>query len=129
MLSRIADKVGSGGVWIAALSCTACFPALGSLASAIGLGFLSGFEGLAITVFLPLFTIIALISNVFGWYKNKNFLRGLIGITGPVMVLFALYPLWGYSWGQTTFYTGIILMISVSILDLVKPVKVPVCRL
>ena len=44
MMNKTLDKVGSGGVWLAALSCTACFPALGSLASALGLGFLSHFE-------------------------------------------------------------------------------------
>ena len=48
MINKILDKVGSGGVWLAALSCTACFPALGSLASALGLGFLSHFEGIAV---------------------------------------------------------------------------------
>ena len=42
------DKVGVGGVIIAALSCAACFPALGALAATLGLGFLSQLEGLAI---------------------------------------------------------------------------------
>ncbi|HAN26601.1 MAG TPA: mercury transporter MerC, partial [Haliea salexigens] len=34
------DKVGVGGVIIAALSCAGCFPALGALAATLGLGFL-----------------------------------------------------------------------------------------
>ena len=53
MINKILDKIGSGGVWLAALSCTACFPALGSLASALGLGFLSHFEGIAVNTLLP----------------------------------------------------------------------------
>ena len=53
------DKVGVGGVIIAAFSCTACFPALGALAATLGLGFLSPLEGVAINILLPLFAIIA----------------------------------------------------------------------
>tara|TARA_R110000787_G_scaffold192081_2_gene303604 strand:+ start:1629 stop:1802 length:174 start_codon:yes stop_codon:yes gene_type:complete len=45
------DKVGVGGVIIAALSCAGCFPALGALAATLGLGFLSQLEGVAITAY------------------------------------------------------------------------------
>jgi mercuric ion transport protein len=45
------DKIGTIGVWVAALSCPACFPALISLGSVMGLGFLSVFEGIAITYY------------------------------------------------------------------------------
>ena len=47
------DKIGTLGVWLAALSCPVCFPALGVLVSLLGLGFLSAFEVIAITVLLP----------------------------------------------------------------------------
>jgi mercuric ion transport protein len=55
MLNKLLDKVSSGVVWIAALSCTGCFPALGSLGSVLGLGFLSTFEGIAVNTLLPIF--------------------------------------------------------------------------
>ncbi len=57
MINKILDKVSSGGVWLAALSCTGCFPALGSLASALGLGFLSHFEGIAVNTLVSQFSL------------------------------------------------------------------------
>lgn len=128
MLNKILDKVGSGGVWIAALSCTACFPALGSLASALGLGFLSTFEGIAVNTLLPIFATLALVVNIYNWYSNKNHLRGSLSITGPIAVLLTLYPLWQYNWSTYLFYFGICLMVIMSVLDIVKPVKERACK-
>ena len=128
MFSKIADKIGSGGVWLAALSCTACFPALGSLASALGLGFLSPFEGIAVNILLPTFASIALLANAYNWYKHKSTVRGLLGTIGPAAVLLTLYPLWQYGWSSYLFYFGIVLMVVMSILDVVKPVRKPSCK-
>lgn len=129
MINKILDKVGSGGVWVAALSCTACFPALGSLASALGLGFLSNFEGIAINTLLPIFATLALIVNLYNWYKNQNYTRGILSVIGPIIVLLTLYPLWQYNWSTYLFYVGICLMVIVSILDIVKPVEEPICKI
>lgn len=129
MINKILDKVGSGGVWIAALSCTACFPALGSLASALGLGFLSHFEGIAVNTLLPIFATLALIVNVYNWYKNQNHLRGALSVFGPIAVLLTLYPLWQYDCSTYLFYLGICLMVVMSILDIVKPIKEPTCQI
>jgi mercuric ion transport protein len=129
MIRNIMDKLSSGGVWVAALSCTACFPALGSLSSALGLGFLSQFEGIAINTLLPLFASIALLVNLYGWYKHQQVVRGILGIAGPTLVLLTLYPLWQFAWSTYLFYTGIGLMVFVSILDLVKPVSNYQCEI
>ena len=129
MINRILDKVGAGGVWLAALSCTACFPALGSLASALGLGFRSPFEGIAVNTLLPMFAILALIVNLYNWYKNQNHFRGTISIIGPIAILITLYPLWIYDWSIYLFYVGICLMVVMSILDIVKPVKEATCKI
>lgn len=129
MINKIADKIGSGGVWFAALSCTACFPALGSLASALGLGFLSHFEGIAVNTLLPIFASIALLANIYNWYKQKNILQGVLSVLGPILVLLTLYPLWQYSWSTYLFYIGIISMVIMSVLDVVKPVKEPICQI
>ncbi|WP_345293111.1 organomercurial transporter MerC [Kangiella marina] len=129
MITKVADKVGSGGVWLAALSCTACFPALGSLASALGLGFLSTFEGIAINILLPIFASIALLANIYNWYKYKNLFRGFFSILGPLAVLLTLYPLWAYGWSSYLFYCGILLMVIMSVLDIIKPVKEPSCKI
>jgi mercuric ion transport protein len=128
MINKILDKVGSGGVWLATLSCTACFPALGSLASALGLGFLSQFESIAVNTLLPTFATLALLVNLYNWYKNQNHIRGALGITGPIAVLLTLYPLWQYDWSTYLFYFGISLMVIISILDIVKPVKEQTCK-
>ena len=60
-LNGTLDKIGVGGVIVAALSCAACFPALGALAATLGLGFLSQLEGVAINTLLPAFVCLALI--------------------------------------------------------------------
>jgi mercuric ion transport protein len=128
MINKLLDKIGSGGVWIAALSCTACFPVLGSLASALGLGFLSSFEGIAVNTLLPIFATLALLVNMYNWYRNRNHLRGVLSIVGPIAVLLTLYPLWRYNWSTYLFYFGISLMIVMSLLDIVKPTKEQICK-
>ena len=128
MINKLLDKVGSGGVWIAALSCTTCFPALSSLASALGLGFLSSFEGIAVNTLLPIFATLALLVNIYNWYRNKNYLRGALSILGPIAVLLTLYPLWQYGWSTYLFYFGISLMVVMSVLDIVKPIKERICK-
>ncbi|MCF2948813.1 organomercurial transporter MerC [Paraglaciecola aquimarina] len=129
MINKILDKVGSGGVWLAALSCTGCFPALGSLASALGLGFLSHFEGIAVNTLLPIFATLALLVNLYNWHKNKSHTRAIFSILGPVAVLLTLYPLWQYDWSTYLFYLGICLMVVMSVLDIVKPVRVQACKI
>lgn len=123
-----ADKAGSLGVIISAMGCAACFPALGSLAAAIGLGFLAGYEGLFINTLLPVFALIALLANLIGWFQHKVHARGIISLMGPLAVLLTLYPLWQYSWSTHLFYAGLVLMFATSILDLVKPVKASQCQ-
>lgn len=115
------DKLGVGGVIVAALSCAACFPALGALAAALGLGFLKPMEGLAINALLPLFAILALAVNCFGWYRHRVHWRGLLSVLGPLAVLATLYPLWHYGWSTYLFYTALVLMLAVSFADLLWP--------
>ena len=115
------DNVGTLGVWVAALSCPACFPALISLASALGLGFLSTFEGIAINYLLPFFALLVLLSNLYSWYQHRNHFRGLISVFSPVLILFILYVFWVFSWSRQLFYIVLFLMPLVAIFDLVKP--------
>ena len=53
LMTRIADKTGALGSVVSAMGCAACFPALASFGAAIGLGFLSQYEGLFISRLLP----------------------------------------------------------------------------
>jgi mercuric ion transport protein len=127
-LNSTLDKIGVGGVIVAALSCAACFPALGALAATLGLGFLSQLEGIAINTLLPAFACLALLVNTYGWYQHRVHWRGLLSIAGPVAVLATLYPLWQYGWSTYLFYSALILMLVISVADLVRPPK-PVCPL
>ena len=120
-INGIFEKTGVVGTLTAAMGCAACFPALGSLASALGLGFLAQFEGLFINTLLPVFAVIALVANLFSYFSHKVWFRTLAGISGPIMVLLTLYPLWSYNWSTYLFYAGIALMVHVSIWDVLSP--------
>lgn len=121
--SRLFDKAGAFGTLIAAMGCASCFPALGSLGAALGLGFLARFEGLFINTLLPLFAAIALGANLLSFLSHRLWYRTLAGITGPAMVLLTMYPLWAYDWSTDLLYGGIGLMLLVSIWDIVSPPK------
>lgn len=121
-LTRTADKTGVIGAIIASFGCAACFPALGSLGAAIGLSFLSQFEGPFIRYILPLSALVVLLANLGSGLRHKAWLRLALGVTGPVLVLIAalLMSLRGIR-AEWVLYAGLILMIGVSILDLVSP--------
>jgi len=113
------DKIGVGGVMIAALSCAACFPALGALAAALGLGFLSQLEGLAINRLLPIFAVVAFAVNAYSWSQHRVHWRGILSVIGPTSILATLYPLWQYGWSTYLFYSALVLMLVVSVSDLI----------
>lgn len=121
IISKLADKVGSVGVLVAAMGCAACFPVLASLGASIGLGFLSVYEGVFINKLLPLFAIIVLFSNLFAWVSHRDYIRLIWGLLGPLMVLATLYLFWTDNWSTYMFYTGIVLMLVISIWDIVSP--------
>ena len=124
-ISRFFSKTGAIGAVVAAMGCASCFPVLGSLAAALGLGFLAQFEGLFINTLLPVFAWLALVANVFSFVSHRIWYRLLAGIIGPAMVLLTLYPLWTYDWSTYLFYTGLVVMLGVAVWDLLSP---PVAR-
>ena len=126
--ARISDKVGSIGSMVAAMGCAACFPALGSIAAALGMGFLAQWEGMFINTLLPLFAAIALFANAFSWLSHRQWHRGILGTLGPTFVLLTLYPLWKYGWSTYLLYAGLILMLVVAIWDLRSPPHVKTFR-
>lgn len=116
--TRVAGSAGTLGAIIAAMSCTACFPALASLASALGLGFLSRFEGVSIHYVLPLFALVGLAANVIGG-RRRGWVRMLLGIIGPLLVLAAALLMATYGMAtEVLLYPGLLLMIGVAIWDL-----------
>jgi mercuric ion transport protein len=121
VITRFFDKTGALGTLTAAMGCASCFPALGSLASSLGMGFLAQYEGIFINTLLPIFAAIALAANGLAFFNHKIWYRTLAGITGPTMVLLTMYPLWFYGWSTYLLYSGIALMLVVSIWDIVSP--------
>jgi mercuric ion transport protein len=119
--SRFFDKAGTLGTLTAAMGCASCFPALGSLASSIGMGFLAQYEGLFINTLLPFFAAVVLIVNIISFINHKIWYRGLAAIAGPIMVLLTMYPLWFYDWSAYLLYAGITLMLIVSLWDIFSP--------
>lgn len=126
--TSLLDKTGAVGSLTAAMGCASCFPALGSLGAALGLGFLAQFEGLFINTLLPIFAAIALIANVFSYFTHRIWYRTLAGISGPIMVLLTMFPLWTYNWSTYLLYFGIGLMIVVSLWDIISPPE-KICHL
>src|ERR1044072_9200724 len=121
-LTRMADKRGVIGGVMASCGCAACFPALGSLGAAIGLSFLSQFEGPFIRYVLPLSAFVVLLANIRSGVRHRAWLRLALGVTGPMLVLIAalLMSLRGIR-VEWILYVGLVLMIGASLLDLVAP--------
>lgn len=121
LLARLGDKAGAMGTLVSAMGCAMCFPAIASIGAALGLGFLSHWEGLFLDTLMPLFAGIALAANFLGWFSHRQCLRALLSMTGPAMVLATMYPLWEYDWSTDLLYAGITLMLATAIWDLVSP--------
>ena len=121
LITRIGDKAGALGSIVSAMGCGACFPAIASLGAAIGLGFLSQYEGLFITRLLPLFAALALLANALGWLSHRQWHRSLLGMIGPAIVLAALLLFFGNWWTENLLYVGLAFMVGVSIWDFVSP--------
>ena len=122
--TRILDKTSSLGTLVAEMSCAGCFPALGSLGAALGLGFLGQYEGFLFRKLLPGLAVLALVVNAWAWYRHRQFGRGLLSIA----VLVALLVVWSYDWSIYLFYAGIALMLFTSVLDLLRPAKALQCH-
>jgi mercuric ion transport protein len=121
LIARLADKVGSLGSLVSAMGCAMCFPAIASIGAAIGLGFLSRYEGLFVNTLLPVFAGTVLIAHALGGLSHRQWHRSALGMLGPALVLATLYPLWTYGWSTYLFYAGLAMMLGVSIWDLVSP--------
>lgn len=120
-LPAFTERVGSAGALVATLGCASCFPFLASLGSAVGLGFLASFESMFINTLLPIFAAIALFSHIYTWFSHRQLVRLIWGILGPSMVLATLYLFWTDDWSTYLFYSGLALMLIVSLWNLILP--------
>lgn len=124
-LSRVIDKTGVIGAIVGSFSCAVCFPAVASLGAAIGLGFLSQWEGLFVHWLIPIFAAVALLANLAGWFSHRQWFRTLLGSIGPVLVLIGVFGLTHHflakDFARGIFYTGLVVMVLASIWDLINP--------
>lgn len=120
-LTSLFDTSGTLGTIVAAMGCASCFPAIATLGSSLGLGFLGQYEGTFLNTLLPVFAGIALAANVLAFVSHRIWYRLLAGIAGPSMVLATLYLFWTDSWSTNMFYAGLAIMLGVSIWDIVSP--------
>ncbi len=123
ILARIGDKASVLGAVTAAMGCAMCFPAIASLGAALGMGFLSQWEWTLIGTILPIFAGVALFANALGWFSHRQWHRSLLGMFGPTLVLLSLYPFFPYAWSAYVTYSGLAIMVIISIWDLVSPVS------
>lgn len=121
LFTRLTDKTGSLGAIVSAMGCGMCFPAIASIGSTLGLGFLANFEGVLINTLLPLFAGIALFANLISGVRQRAWLRLALGVAGPLMVLSTLYLFWSADWSTYLFYLGLLFMLGVSIWDFISP--------
>ncbi|MDP1691343.1 MAG: organomercurial transporter MerC [Burkholderiaceae bacterium] len=115
-LNSTGNKAGGLGAIVSAMGCGACFPAIASFGGAIGLGFLSQYEVMFVTVLLPLFATLALLANALGWLKHRQWHRSALGMVGPIIVLVATF-----TGVEMLLYVGLAAMVAVSIWDFVSP--------
>lgn len=126
MRQTILDKFGAAGSLLAAASCPACFPLLGVVGSAVGLGVLKPFEGIAFYVFQAL-VLLALIGNLSAYFNHRKIFPLLIGVGSPLLIFFSLYGVYR----QWVLYTGLFGMLAAAIINFMmikrcqKPVKEP----
>lgn len=119
---RVTNKAGALGSIVSAMGCASCFPAIAGLGAAIGLGFLSQYEGLFIRILLPVFAGIALLANATAWLNHRQWQRTALGVAGPLLVLAAVYLTYGWR-GEALLYVGLTFMVGISIWDFVSPAK------
>ncbi len=124
-ITRIIDKTGVIGAIIGSFSCAMCFPAAASLGAAIGLGFLSHWEGLFVHWLIPAFAAMALLATWAGWFSHRQWRRALTGSIGPVLALIGVFGLTHHflarDLARDIFYTGLTVMFLASIWDMVNP--------
>jgi mercuric ion transport protein len=120
-VTRMGDKTGSVSAVIAALGCSACFPAIASLGAAVGLGFLDQWEWMFINTLMPIAAWLVLVVNALGWFNHRQWLRTVLGMIGPIVLLLSLYPWFKYGWSPYATYSALAMMVAVSFWDIFSP--------
>ncbi len=120
---RVGELLTSLAALASAMGCAMCFPAIASLGAALGLGFLSQWEWELLDTVMPTLAVVVLVLQLLGWFAHHRWLRTLLGITGPVILLLSLYPWFQYAWSSHATYTGLAWMVLFSLWDMFSPAQ------
>lgn len=112
---------GALGAVASAMGCAMCFPAIASLGGALGLGFLGQWEWTLIETVLPAFAWLVLVTSALAYFAHRQWLRSLLGMIGPSLLLLSLYPFFKYAWSTYVTYSALVIMVVFAIGDLVYP--------
>lgn len=126
IVRMMTDKVGVVGTVVSTMACAMCFPAVGAIGAAIGLGFLSQWEDVFINV-LPLFAVLVLVANGLGWLAHRQWRRSALGTIGPILVLIGWVSLMSgvlaRGPARVVLYAGLVVMVVFAVWDLVWPIS------
>lgn len=121
-MSRIASTLGTLGSTLSVMGCAMCFPLAAGVGAALGLGFLSAWEGALLNRWLPLFAVLVLLAQWLAGFAHRRWGRLLLGSLGPILVLLSLYVFcWSCEYSSWTLHAGIIGMLLVAGWDLLAP--------
>ncbi|GFG73810.1 mercury transporter MerC [Mycobacterium botniense] len=122
IVRMMTDKVGVVGTVVSAMACAMCFPAVGAIGAALGLGFLSRWEDVFINV-LPLFAVLVLVANALG--AHRQWRRSALGVIGPILVLIGwvsfMSGVLAHGPARVVLYAGLVVMVVYAVWDLVSP--------
>jgi mercuric ion transport protein len=119
---RLGERFSFLSIVIATLACASCFPALAGVGAALGMGFLSQWEGI-ILEWIPVLAILSIIFQFFGAMAHKHWRRMYLAMLGPALILVAFILFTFDTRAIYLFYVSLGLMLLVSIWDIVNPPK------
>lgn len=122
-MRKIIEKFAPLGVVAAAASCTACFPALAGIASALGLGVFVTYEKEA----LMIMQILIIVTILFAYlsYRRTKYIPSFVILTfSGCMMLYS----WYITYNASIFYIGMIGIVLTSFWNLILERKYSTCK-
>ena len=121
-MNKNLEKTGPFAVLIATAWCTACFPAIAWVATAMWFGFMQWFEWTALK-FVQFFIVLSMIFSYFTYKRNKFKPIFIITILSWIVMLWTFYM-----WLISIYYIAMVFLIIASIWNFIIDRKLPSCK-